>query len=155
MTEQSEPGEPGATQPPTADPSPAHNQPRPSAGDLPTGQTANTSGRTPPPPGTAAAKDREAMPPPPPQPRDIGPLDLKKLRGAYDVYHRKPPHALVNALWGPLKGHHPNRRFAVAPLLHGGAVCGVAGDIAPGTHATATPPASSPWEYLTTLAITR
>ena len=48
MTENSEPGEPGATQPPTAHPSPAPPQPGPSDADVPTGQRDNNSGRTPP-----------------------------------------------------------------------------------------------------------
>ena len=64
------------------------------------------------------------MPPPSPRPapsRGMGLLDPEALRGAYDVYHRTPRHALVVALRRHFKGLRPDRCFALAPLALGAA----------------------------------
>ena len=141
MMENSEPGEPGATPPPTTQPSLELPLPRPSTEHVPAGQNDNTSGGNP----LAwhpLAQNSEAMPPlipRPPQPRDMGPPDLGVLRRAYDVYHGMPPHARVDTFRGHFQGFRLDRRFAVAPLLHGATNICVRQLQAPPTPAEPTP----------------
>ena len=121
ITENSEPGEPSATPPPTRHPGLGPPKLGTSAGDLHTGEFNSASGAIPP-PGTLAAQDREVVPPQPripAQSRGMGGLDPGDLRGAYNVYHSTPRHTLVDALLGHIQGLRPDRSFAPAPLRRG------------------------------------
>ena len=108
----------GTTPSPAAGPSPAPSGPGLRRKTCTQSLTTTRQGRIPRP--APCSPGQRSYAPQPTRPPHMGNhLDLDKLRRAYDIYHRKPSHNLVDALQTHFQGVRSDRGFAAALLSHG------------------------------------